>query len=187
MVETQTDNYIIDLFWQRNELAIKETVIKYENYCLRIAMNILNNRCDAEEIVSDTYLQIWNSIPPTRPNNLSAYIGKIARNLSINKYNARITQKRIGSEYTLSLEELSECISDKVTDTSYDDLALSQCINEFLRKQKKEHRIIFVLRYFYYDCIDDIAKNFNVSVSKVKSVLFRMRNKLQKYLEKNYE
>lgn len=187
MADMQSDNCIIDLFWQRNELAIKEIQAKYGNYCTKIAMNILGDVRDAEETVNDTYLHTWNSIPPTRPNSLSAYVGKITRNLSINKYNARNTQKRSVSEYALSLEELGECISEKVSEINCYGLALSQCINSFLQKQKKEHRMIFVRRYFYCDSVEDIKSRFNMSESKVKSVLFRMRNKLKYYLEENYE
>lgn len=187
MAEMQSDNYIIELFWQRDELAIKEVEAKYGRYCTRIAMNILGDVRDAEETVNDTYLQTWNSIPPTRPNSLSAYMGKITRNLSINKYNARNTQKRSASEYALSLEELGECIPNRLSEIDSDELALNQCINSFLQRQKKEHRMIFVCRYFYCDSIDDIKKRFGKSESKVKSVLFRMRNKLKYYLEENYE
>lgn len=185
MSEIQSDDYIIELFWRRDELAVKEIAAKYGHYCTKIAMNILGDARDAEEAVNDTYLQAWNSIPPTRPNSLSAYVGKITRNLSINKYNARNAQKRRGSEYALSLEELGECIPQKLSTDN--DETLNQCINGFLQSQKQEHRMIFVCRYFYCDSIDEIEKRFNRSESKVKSTLFRMRNKLKKYLEDNYE
>ena len=187
MTETQSDNYIIELFWRRDELAIKEVQAKYGHYCTRIAMNILGDARDAEEAVNDTFFQTWNSIPPQRPDSLSAYVGRIARNLSINKYNARKAQKRGASEYALSLDELGECIPDKADTVDGDGAALTRCINEFLQDQKKEHRIIFVCRYFYCDSIDDIKKKFGMSESKVKSALLRMRNKLKKYLEEYYE
>ncbi len=185
MSETLSDNYIIELFWRRDELAVKAIQAKYGHYCTKIAMNILGDARDAEEAVNDTYLQVWNSIPPTRPDSLSAYVGKITRNLSINKYNAHNAQKRRGSEYALSLEELGECIPQKLSTDS--DNALSQCINGFLQSQKQENRMIFVCRYFYFDCIAEIAKRYGKSESKIKSTLFRMRNKLKKYLENNYE
>lgn len=185
MSETLSDNYIIELFWRRDELAVKEIAAKYGHYCTKIAMNILVDARDAEEAVNDTYLQAWNSMPPARPDSLSAYVGKITRNLSINKYNARNTQKRRASEYALSLEELGECIPQKVSADS--DGTLNQCINGFLQSQKQEHRMVFVCRYFYCDCIAEIAKRFNRSESKIKSTLFRMRNKLKNYLEDNYE
>lgn len=185
MSEIQSDNYIIELFCRRDELAVKEIAAKYGHYCTKIAMNILGDARDAEEAVNDAYLQAWNSIPPTRPDSLSAYVGRITRNLSINKYNARNTQKRRGGEYALSIEELNDCIPQKVSTDS--DNALSQCINAFLQRQKQENRMIFVCRYFYFDCIAEIAKRYGKSESKIKSTLFRMRNKLKQYLEDNYE
>lgn len=187
MVELQSDNCIIDLFFQRNERAIAETEAKYGNYCKKIAMNILNDRLDVEETVSDTYLQTWNSIPPNRPVCFSAYLGKITRNLAINRYRARYAQKRISSEFALSLDELNECVSDSTATDYVSSAALSQCINEFLSKQKKDYRRIFVCRYFYCDSVSEISKRFCMSESKVKSVLFRMRNKLKGYLEDFYE
>lgn len=187
MVETQTDNSIIELFWQRDELAVKHVQSKYGHYCMRIAMNILGDARDAEETVNDTFFQVWSSIPPARPDCLSAYVGRIARNLSINKYNANRAKKRGGSEYALSLDELGECIPQNASDPDSDGRALTGCINAFLSGQKKEQRMMFVCRYFYCDSIDDIRKRFGMSESKVKSTLFRLRNKLKDYLEENYE
>jgi RNA polymerase sigma-70 factor (ECF subfamily) len=186
MTDDKDDNFILDLYWARNEQAIRETDIKYGKYCKTIARNILNDRCDEEETVNDTYLQTWDSVPPNRPACLSAYLGKIVRNLSINKYRARHAQKRVAGEYALSLEELSDCLPARAEDLAEKE-ALTQCLNEFLSAQKKEQRMVFVCRYFYCDPVADIAKRFSMSESKVKSILFRLRNKLKDYMEVFYE
>ena len=104
------DNKIIELFWERNEQALEETRKKYEHYCYAIAYNILHNHEDADESVNDTYLGAWNSIPPHRPHPLSTFLGKITRNLSLNKLRNRTTSKRGGGETEVALYELEECI-----------------------------------------------------------------------------
>ena len=104
------DTMIIDLYWERSESAINETALKYGNYCTKIAMNILQSREDSEECVNDTYLKTWDAIPPQRPAKLSAFLGRITRNLSFNKYKARSTQKRGGTDIELLLSELEDCI-----------------------------------------------------------------------------
>lgn len=183
MSDLKTDNSIIELFWQRDERAITELRNKYGNYCLKIAMNILNDLRDAEETLNDVYLQIWNTVPPTRPARLSAYLAKITRNLSIDRYRAKYAQKRVHNEYALSLGELSEFLSCNEPNDLFDEQAITKRLNDFLQKQKRENRMIFVRRYFYCDNIAEIAQRFRMSDSKVKSILFRMRQNLKKYLE----
>ena len=109
------DNEIVDLYWKRNELAIKETDEKYGAYCLKISLNILADLSDSEENVNDTYMQTWSSIPPQRPNSLKAFLARIARNLALNKYKASHTQKRLASEFAIPLDELDICIPSKIT------------------------------------------------------------------------
>ena len=175
------DNLIIDLFFERNEQAIAETQQKYGSYCKSIAMNVLRDESDSDECVNDTYLAAWNSIPPNRPERLGAYLARLTRNISINRYKSRTTERRGGGEFALSLDELDDCVAD--TDKSAEELG--KMISDFLYGEKKEARQVFVRRYFYGDSIEDIAKRFFFSESKVKSILHRTRLALRVYLTQN--
>ncbi len=183
------DNHIVDLYFQRDERAITESEAKYGGYCTRIAMNILDNRLDAEECVNDTYLRAWESIPPTRPVKLGAFLGKITRNLSLDRFKAKKAAKRGDSLFFASLDELNECIPAGSTgfgsgfDEETEARRIGECINRFLRKQSGEMQDVFICRYFYSDSIGEIARRFGLSESKVKSMLHRARAKLRKSLE----
>lgn len=177
------DNRIIDLYFDRNQLALGATQDKYGSYCMKICMNILEDTPDSEEVVNDTYMQVWNSIPPQKPQSLMAYIAKIARNLALNKLKARNAQKRGGGESLLSYDELDLCTPSDVSIESESDIkALSGHISSFLYTQKEDARNVFVRRYFYCDSVDDICERFSFSQSKVKSILMRTRVKLRDYL-----
>lgn len=180
------DNQIIELYFKRDDRAITETENKYGSYCTKIAMNILNDILDSEECVSDTWFAAWRSIPPKKPAVLAAYLGKITRNLSINRYKLKHADKRGANEFALSLDELGEC-SASYTPFESSLLAeeIGKCISDFLRMQKPLDRRVFVCRYFFCDSVSDISKHFEISESRVKSLLFRMRGKLKSYLEKN--
>jgi len=179
------DKEIIDRFWTRSESAITAISDKYSKYCRVIAINILGNAEDAEEVLNDTYFRIWNAIPPGRPNNLRAFIGRIARNLSLDKLEKKKTGKRGGGQFDAILSELEECIAD--SRNSFDERAESEVItaalNTFLSEQNAENRRIFVRRYWRAASIEEIAVDFGMSVGKVKTILFRMRIKLRKHLE----
>jgi RNA polymerase sigma-70 factor (ECF subfamily) len=176
---------ILDLFWTRSESAISETAKKYGNYCFAIAANILKNKEDAEESVNDTYLKAWAAIPPQRPTIFSSFLGKITRNLSINKYKAQRTDKRGGGEFPLLLSDLDECIpSRENTELEFESGQIIEMLNSCLRSMDSESRIVFVRRYWYFDSIKTIASRFQMSESKVKSTLFRTRKKIKSYLEK---
>ena len=179
------DNMILDLYWSRSESAISETAMKYGRYCAKIAMNILQNREDTDECVNDTYLKAWNSIPTLRPTIFSSFLGKITRNLSLNKYKALRTKKRGGYEVALLLDELDDCISPgDGLDFECETSVLAKAIDDFLSSIDDENLIVFTRRYWYVDSIASIAKRFQMSESKVKSMLYRTRNKLRVYLEK---
>ncbi len=173
------DIRIIELFWRRDESAIAEASAKYNGYCMQIAMNILASVQDSEECVNDAYLAAWNSIPPNSPDKLSVYLGKLTRNLSLNRYKAQNATKRGGGEFAVSLDELDECIAD----AKIEQEELGKLISDFLYTQPKQTRQVFVRRYFYSDSISDITKRFEMSESKVKSMLHRTRQGLRKYLE----
>jgi RNA polymerase sigma factor (sigma-70 family) len=161
------DHNIVDLYWFRDENA----------------NNILYNLEDSKECVNDTYLKTWNSIPPTRPKILKAFLGKITRNLALNIYKSKNCQKRKG-EVPLVLDELKECIpSQNDIDTEMEEKYLTKYINEFLKSLPREKRIIIVQRYWYLYSIKDIAEKNNLSQSNVKMTLSRFRTKLKEFLE----
>lgn len=179
------DDMIVDLYWQRNESAISETERKYGRYLLKIAHNILADREDSREAVNDTYLKAWNSMPPHKPNVLSTYLGKITRQLSIDAFRTRSRQKRKHSEYAVALSELEDCVSgEEATEQSVDLKLLAEAINTYLCTLPAEARNIFVGRYYFADPIKEVADYCGVSVPKVKSVLYRTRQGLRNYLEK---
>ena len=174
------DHDIIALYFERDEQAIAETSSKYGGYCGSIAMNILSSPEDTEECLNDTWLRAWNSIPPNRPNVLRVFLGKITRNLALDKYKARNAEKRAGGEFAMSLDELDQCVG---MEDDRDSAMIGESISRFLRTQSKETRSVFVCRYFYCDSIGEIARRFGMSEGKVKTVLFRTRSKLKIHLE----
>jgi len=178
------DRDIIALYFKRLESAITETAKKYGKYCFSISNNILRNRQDAEESVNDTYLQTWNSIPPTKPNCLSAYLAKIVRNISLNRIKASKTQKRGSGEYELAHDELAGIISSPQTvEDLIDEISLRDLINRWLESLSSEQRMVFVGRYWYFDSVTTISTKMDFSVSKTKMLLLRLRNELKEYLE----
>ena len=179
------DSAIVDLYWERNESAIQETSDKYGRYLMKIAWNVLADREDAEESVNDTYLHAWNAMPPHRPQVLSTFLGRITRHLSIDIYRKRNSAKRGGSEYTLSLDELSECVpGEGGPEEAFEAKELARHINAFLRELAPEARRLFVKRYYYFDPLADAAASLGMTEGKAKTLLFRTRKKLKEYLEK---
>lgn len=179
------DQKIVELYWAREERAIQETAKKYGNYLSSIAMRILRNRQDTEECVSDTYRGAWDSIPPNRPEILSAYLAKIARRIAMKIWRGRDAQKRGGGETALSLEELGECIPDgRAIDETLSAKELAKAIDTFLLELSEEERRVFIRRYFYGFPVADIRKQFGFSKSKTESMLHRTRKKLKAYLQK---
>lgn len=179
------DKQIIDLYWARSENAISETADKYGKYCHYIAYNILFNDEDSEECVNDTYLKAWGVIPPQRPNRLSTFLGKITRNLALDRYKYNSREKRGNGQMPLVLDELAECVSaTDNTEHIIDDMVVVDCFNCFLAVLPTETRKIFMRRYWYFSSIKEIAADFSISESKVKMTLLRTRNELKEVLEK---
>ncbi len=183
------DAKIVQMYFDRDEQAIAATADKYGNYCSSIANNILGNHEDAEECVNDTYLNAWNAIPPHRPKKLSAFLGKIVRNLAFNKYKYNTADKRGGGEITAVLDELACCVSgNEGAEQVYEYKQLIAAINDFLGTLPAEKRNIFVCRYWHTDGIFDIAARFDMSYAAVSMTLNRLRTKLHNYLvERGYE
>ena len=177
------DDRIIELYFARDEQAIRHTADKYGAYCTAVSMNILHCEPDAEECVNDTYLKTWNTIPPTRPTSLRLFLATIVRNLSINRLRARQTDKR-GGEPPLSFEELEECIPAPTEETEGE---LGDLLNEFLGEQSKTDRVIFVRRYWYSLSDAQIAVEMGLTRNAVSLRLSRTRERLRDYLaERGY-
>ncbi len=177
------DIKIIDLYFARNEQAIKETDIKYGKLCFGLANNILRCHEDSEECVNDTYFSVWNSVPPTRPNNFRAYLCKIVRNISLKKLNYLLAAKR-SRDLTVSLSELEEIMPSEHIPSEPEGKELGKIISDFLRKEKEDARNVFIRKYYFFDTIEDIAARYEFSESKVKNMLYHSRNRLKKYLAK---
>ena len=180
-----TDDKIIQLFFQRKEVAIEETQKKYGSYCFKIANNILNNREDSEECLNDTWLKAWDSIPPTQPTYFNLFLAKITRNFAINTYRSKHTHKRGKGEIALVLDELEECITGETdVETLYIAEELQSSINKFVRGLSEKDGNVFIRRYFYADSIKDISNRYHISENNVRVMLSRTRNKLKLRLEK---
>ena len=179
------DRRIVDLYWQRNESAISETAAKYGQYLYSISYQILINAEDAEECVNDTYSDAWNCMPPHRPSVLSSFLGKITRRISIDLWRKNRAEKRGGGEIPVALDELEECVSGTGSiEAEIERLELQRKLNDFLLALPQTERQVFICRYWYFDSIADIARQFASSEGKIKSMLFRTRNKLRAMLEK---
>ena len=179
------DSKIIDLFWERSETAISETSKKYSRYCHSISFNILHNNEDSEECVNDTYFRAWNAIPPKRPNSLATFLGKITRNLSLDKYKQYNAEKRGFGQTEIVLSELDEIVpSASSLERAIEEYEIETVLNRFLKSLPKQKRIVFIRRYWYLMPIKEIAEQTNESESQVKSMLFRTRSALKIFLEK---
>lgn len=179
------DSRIVELYWTRSESAIVETAGRYGAYCYSIAYHILADAQDADETVNDTYMGAWNSMPPHRPSVLSTFLGKITRRISINRWNERRADKRGKGEIPLALDELAEVIA--APDTPEEEISaqeLTRSIDRFLSTLPQSERDIFVCRYWFLAPIAEISRRFDASAGKIKSTLFRTRNKLKVHLEK---
>ena len=178
------DSKIIKLFYARSEKAIEELAVKYGTVCNKIANNILGNREDAEECVSDAYLAAWNTIPPEKPSPLISYICRLVRNISIKRYHANTAAKR-NSFYDTSLDELEDCIPSPFSvESEMTSDELGTLLDHFLSGLDRQDRIMFVRRYWYSDSVSDIAENYGIGENNVSVRLYRIREKLKKYLQK---
>ena len=179
------DSRIIDLFFQRSGDAVAALSGKYANYCYTIAYNILSSAEDAEECVNDTWLRAWNSMPPQRPGILSAFFGKLTRNLSLDRWRRNKAAKRGGSQVEVALHELEDCLPDRRSpDEELEAGETAALISAFLRRQSEADRALFVRRYFHLEPLDSLARQFGMSMGQVKSKLHRMRGRLRLELER---
>ncbi len=179
------DKEIIDLLWQRNPDSLLELDANYHTYCFSIALNIVKNKEDAEECVSDTWFKMWQVIPPSCPKSLKSFAGRITRNLALNRYRDEHTNKRGKGVFCVPLEELAECLDagTNVEDAITED-EINEIIQRFIKNLKTADRKIFLRRYYFADDIPAIAKRFGMTNSNVKVRLHRIRMNLKKLLEK---
>ena len=178
------DASIIRLLFERNEQAVEELKISYENLCFYIAGNILPQKEDQEECVNSAYMDVWRSIPPNRPDNLKTYLCRLVKNCAINRYKYNNRTKR-NSEFSVSLDELAECIPDgKCLEERINDEQLGKAISAFLRTQPDKYRKVFVRRYWYSDTVEKISELYEMNARTVATYLFRVRKKLKAYLQK---
>ena len=178
------DKQIISLYLQRDEKAIEETERKYGKMLNAMARRILADEDDGSECVNDAYLKVWNTIPPTIPKHFSAFLHKVVRTVSIDRFRAKQTRRSKASEYAVSLQELGECIpSNSSPQESLEMELLITSIERYLRSLKTEHRQMFLCRYYFADSIKSISDYFACSEGRVKSILFRIRDGLKTHLK----
>ena len=181
-----TDKQIIDLYWHRDESAIEETDKKYGRMLFRIAYNLLSDRMDCEECKNDTYVRVWNSVPPTRPLVLPAYLTEIIRRVAINKYKQKKSQRRVPSELTVSMDELRDSLQNEASLVGERDAEeIGKVINAFLREIPERRRYIFIERFYFAEPVEEIATELSVSVATVYREIERIRKDLKVYLERN--
>jgi RNA polymerase sigma-70 factor (ECF subfamily) len=180
-----SDEQIVALYWARSETAITETAAVYGRYCHKIAMNVLANNEDADECVNDTYAHAWDAIPPARPRKLSAFLGRITRNLALHIWEKRQAGRRGGGQFDLVLSELDEVLADSSAsmERQIESAEITAALNGFLSTQTDVNRRLFVRRYWHADGLEEISNDLGMSVGKAKSVLFRMRKNLKTHLE----
>ena len=188
-VKQMEDEKIVQLYWDRNEKAIEESSTKYGTYCRNIARNILQNEEDADECVNDTWLNAWNAMPPHKPSVLSAFLGKLTRNLSFDRYRNLHREKRGGHNIDLVLDELEELVSGQDDpERKWLEKELKESINQFLQSMPEEKRNLFILRYWHAMDISEIAKRTGLSSNRISVNLNRIRCKLKAFLiERGYE
>ena len=177
------DKQIVALYWERSETAIAETEKKYGRYCHYIARNILYSDQDAEECVNDTYWKAWETMPPKKPDLLSAYLGKLTRHIAINRYIHDNADKRSPGMQVI-LDEAEEFIPDSADSDVSDEIHLRDAINFFVASLTQEVRVVFVRRYWYMSSVKDIARDYGMTESNVKVTLMRTRNRFKEYLER---
>ena len=180
------DEQIIELYWQRNETAIQETDKKYGQFLFKIAYNILHDRLDCEECQNDTYLGVWNAIPPTRPIAFPAFITQIMRNIAINRFKEKTSKKRIPSELTVSIEDVNNILhSGDTVAAEYEAEEVGRIINDYVRQLSDRQRYIFIDRFYLAEPVETIANDLSISVPTVYREIEKIKQGLKLHLERN--
>ena len=178
------DTEIVELYWARNERAIEESDTKYGPLCRSIALRVLESAEDGEECVSDTWLRDWNAMPPRRPARLGAFLGKITRNLALDRWRRDHAEKRYGGETAMALEELGEIVSGKSLEDEVQSRELDRALDGFLRGLAKRDRELFLRRYWGTETLESLAKQTGLSLGAVHRRLGKLRESLRDHLQK---
>ncbi len=178
------DDVLVREILNRNEAGLASAKTQYGAYCLYIANNVLHSEQDAEECLNDALLAAWNSIPPQQPENLKTYLGKLIREIAVDRWRRNTAQKRIAPTALVPLEELEEMMGEASVEARVEEAELSRLISVFLNTIPETERLLFIRRYWYYDSIQQLCARFGFGKSKVTVTLMRTRNKLAKYLKK---
>lgn len=180
------DEQIIELYWQREEKAIRETDKKYGQFLFRIAYNILHDRLDCEECQNDTYLGVWKAIPPTRPTVFPAFITQIMRRIAINRYKKKTNKKRIPSELTVSMEDVGDILhSDDTVGAEYAAKEVGKIINDYVRELSDRQQYIFIDRFYLAESVETIANDLSISVPTVYREIEKIKQGLKVHLERS--
>ena len=177
-----TDRDIIEMLENRNEEALRALEEKYGAYCYAIAFNVLSNAEDSKEIVNDSFLDLWNSVPPAKPERLHAYLGTIVRHNAINLYHKQHTDKNRVMSTALPLEEAAE--KTYTDEKAISHLVIGAAMDRFLESLSERHRNVFVARFYYNSQIEDIARAMDMPVGSVKSSIHRTKKALKEFLDK---
>ena len=177
------DEEIVELYWQRNENAIKETDIKYQKQLIAIAHNIVHDKLDCEECLNDTYLNTWNAIPPAKPFAFLAFLSTIMRRIAVNRYYENTRKKRIPAELTASLSDLEDFIEDGNMNDELDTRELGKIINNYVHSLTERQMYIFISRYYFAEPINHIMSTLKVSKSTVNKEIATIKSGLKSVLE----
>ena len=181
-----SDEQIIELYWQRQENAISETDKKYGAFLFRIARNILHDRSDCEECKNDTYLGVWNAIPPTRPTEFAAFLVQIMRRIAINRYKEKTCKKRIPSELTVAMEDVQNTLqSNDAIDAAYQAQEVGKIINDYVKALPDRQRYIFIDRFYLSESVEAIAADLKISPATVYREIEKIKQGLKLHLERN--
>ena len=176
------DIEIKKMLFNRDEKGISEIIKKYDSLCRALAFNVLRSDEEAKECVNDVYFVIWRLIPPNNPKNLKAYVCKITRMQALKKLEYTMAKKRhIGG--FVSIDELKEFIPDSAISDKFNEMEITHIMKAFLKCEKKESRVVFIRKYWFFDTISEIAEKYNFSESKVKSMLYHTKLRLKEYLK----
>lgn len=178
------DDVLVREILNRNEAGLASAKTQYGAYCLYIANNVLHSEQDAEECLNDALLAAWNSIPPQQPDNLKTYLGKLIREIAVDRLRRNTAQKRVAPAALVPLDELEELVGNASVEERMEEAELSRMISAFLQTLPETERTLFIRRYWYYDSVKQICARFGFSKSKVTVTLMRTREKLAKYLKK---
>lgn len=178
------DENLVQAIRDRQEAGLVEAKGRYGAYCLYVARNVLHSDQDAEECLNDALLAAWNSIPPQQPENLKVYLGKLTREIAVDRWRRSTAQKRVPAADLVPLEELEEVVGRSSVEEALEESELSRQISDFLRRLPETERNLFLRRYWYYDSIQQICDRYGFGKSRVSVTLMRTRKKLAAYLKK---